>query len=114
MILTNRPFDFYNALTPIVSNSAPPEPLSPTEQLAFLLVLEPAGRKSIFLHAAETPGNKLLALWQEPQDEGCVQSTAACLTASSAQFDVLLGVIADRPTVKILNCQVYDGAIVPR
>jgi CheY-like chemotaxis protein len=114
MVLTGRPFDPYANVKPVAEKSAPKEWSSPNERVVFLNVLEPGGRKSIFYAAAETPGNQLLSLWQEPCEEGVVRSTAACLTSSSAHFDALLGVIANRPTVKILDCHIYDSSVVRR
>jgi len=111
MVLTGRPFDSYANLHPVMERSIAKERAGANERVAFVNVLEPGGRKSIFCAATETPGNQLLALWQEAREEGVVRSTAACLTSSGAHFDALLGVIANRPTVKILDCHIYDSNV---
>jgi len=111
MVLMGRPFDFYSRRKPVASSEIPPMGFRPEQRIVFFDILEPGGRKSILFAATQTPGNRLLRLWQEPREEGVIQSTAACLTGSSAQFDALLAVIADRPTVKILDCHVYDSRV---
>jgi len=114
MVLTDRPFDSYGAIRPVASGEVPSGGFGPCDRIVFLDILEPGGRKSIFFAAAQTSGNRLLNLWQEPRDEGIVQSTGAVATGSSRQFDDLLDMIAERPTVKILDCHVYDSSVVRR
>jgi CheY-like chemotaxis protein len=114
MVLTGRPFDYYGETKPVVAGEIPSGGFGPCDRIVFLDILEPGGRKSIFLAAAQTPGNRLLNLWQELRDEGIVQSTAAVATGSSRQFDDLLDVIAERPTIKILDCHIYDSSSVRR
>jgi CheY-like chemotaxis protein len=111
MVLTGRPFDFYTDQQPVAAGEPPADGLASHKRILFLDVQEPGGRKSIMFSAADTPGNTLLYLWQEPREEGQVGSTAAVVTGSSDEFNALLDVVASRPTVKILDCHVYDSGI---
>jgi len=111
MVLEGRPFDFYGKLRAIISNRAPAEEMNASERIVFLDVQEPGGTKSILYSATRTAGNYLLRLWQEPREEGVVQTTAAFVTSSHAAFDELLEVVADRPTVRILDCHVYQSTL---
>jgi len=114
MVLTGRPFDFLSERKPVVTTEIPSTGFGPEERIVFLDLLEPGGRKSVFFAAAQTPGNRLLNLWQQPCEEGLVQSTAGCLTGSRTQLDALLEAIANRPTIKILTCHIYDSSVVLR
>ncbi|MCX8037990.1 MAG: response regulator [Candidatus Sumerlaeia bacterium] len=107
MILSGRPFEAYQQTTPVVLVSPPP----PAEgaQVAFLDIMEPGGCKSILHAASRASGNTLVALWQFPQDEGVVQSTGAILTESNRAFHAVLEIVAGRPTVKILACQIHKS-----
>lgn len=109
MVLTRRPFDFYAGLDPLVKEDLSEETIGPQNRVVFLDLLEPGGRKSILFAATQTPGNQLLALWQETREEGVLQTTGAVATGSSDEFNGLLDVIAGRPTVNILGCHVYEG-----
>jgi DNA-binding response OmpR family regulator len=111
MVLTARPFDFYTGTEPAAASDSVEDDVGSRQRIVFLDLLEPGGRRSILMAAAQTPGNALLYLWQEPREEGVVQSTAAVATGSSDEFNALLGVVAGRPTVKILDCHVYDSSI---
>lgn len=111
MIMMQRPFDPYSGIKPVVTNKISRSDLDPSKQVVFLNILEPGGRRSLFFAATETPGTRLLSLWQQAHDEGDVQSTAAVLTASSRDLDALLHTIADRPTAEILTCQVYPATV---
>jgi len=111
MVLTGRPFDFYAGAEPVVAHDVRAPESDAEARTVFLDLLEPGGRKSILFAAAQTPGNKLLRLWQEPREEGLVQSTGAVGTGSSEEFNGLLDVVASRPTVKILCCHVYDSRV---
>jgi len=111
MVLTRRPFDFYTGMTPAVANEPVADVLDRHERICFLDLLEVGGRTSIMLPAGKTEGNEILYLWQEPREEGLVETTAAVAIGSSDEFNTLLNIVAGRPTVKILSCQVYDRDI---
>jgi len=108
MVLTQTPFDFYAGTQPVLAADLSSLDRDRFERIVFLDLLEPGGRKSILVAASQVRGNMLLSLWQESREEGVVQSTGAVATGSSAEFDALLDVIAARPTVKILDCHVYQ------
>ena len=114
MVISGRPFDFYRKAKPVAQSEAPAAGFEPSERIVFLDILEPGGRKSIFFSTTQTPGNRLLSLWQESRDEGILLSTAAVVTGSRRQFDALLDLIAGRPTVKILGCHIYDTSVAMR
>lgn len=111
MVLTQRPFDFYSGVTPVVESENASDTVRPHDRIVFLDLQEPGGRNSILLPPDKTPGNTLLFLWQEPREEGVVHTTAAVATGSSDEFNRLLDVIAGRPTVSILACHVYAGSV---
>ena len=112
MILTRRPFDFFTGMEPAFKQEPPPEGTGAHNRVVFVHLLEPAGRQSVLLAATQTLGSALLSIWQEAREEGVVQSTGAVATGSSEEFDVLLGLLAGRPTVNVLGCHIYDGSVV--